>query len=62
MLAKGGVLELWLGPAPNKNWGVGKLPEKYNFLKEYRNSTMKTLSTIQLTIPTMFLWGPDSGK
>jgi putative alpha-1,2-mannosidase len=27
-LAKGGELELWLGPEPNKKWGVGKLPEK----------------------------------
>lgn len=26
-LAAGGVLELWLGPVPNKKWGVGKLPE-----------------------------------
>lgn len=25
-MAKGGVLELWLGSEPNKNWGVGKLP------------------------------------
>jgi len=26
--AKGGILELWLGKEPNKNWGVGKLPNK----------------------------------
>lgn len=25
--AAGGVLELWLGPEPNKKWGVGKLPK-----------------------------------
>lgn len=24
--AKGGLLEIWLGPNPNKNWGVGELP------------------------------------
>lgn len=24
--AKGGVLEIWLGNQPNKNWGVGNLP------------------------------------
>ena len=25
-LAKGGILELWLGPEPNRDWGIGKLP------------------------------------
>ncbi len=25
--ASGGTLELWLGPEPNKTWGVGKIPE-----------------------------------
>ena len=25
-LATGGLLELWLGPDPNKDWGIGKLP------------------------------------
>jgi predicted alpha-1,2-mannosidase len=25
--SQGGMLELWLGPEPNKNWGAGKLPE-----------------------------------
>ncbi len=25
--AAGGILELWLGPTPNKNWGTGKLPK-----------------------------------
>lgn len=24
--AKGGTLEIWLGPQPNKSWGVGNLP------------------------------------
>ena len=24
--AKGGILELWLGPKPNKTWGVKELP------------------------------------
>ena len=24
--AKGGLLEIWLGPQPNKSWGVGNLP------------------------------------
>jgi predicted alpha-1,2-mannosidase len=24
--AKGGVLEIWLGPKPNKQWGTGELP------------------------------------
>ena len=24
--SKGGILELWLGPNPNKNWGVEKMP------------------------------------
>ncbi len=24
--AKGGLLEIWLGPQPNKLWGVGNLP------------------------------------
>ena len=24
--AKGGMLEIWLGNQPNKNWGVGSLP------------------------------------
>ena len=28
--AQGGILELWMGPEPNKNWGVGKLPEEEN--------------------------------
>ncbi|MEA3224670.1 MAG: glycoside hydrolase family 92 protein [Planctomycetota bacterium] len=23
---QGGLLELWLGPAPNRNWGVADLP------------------------------------
>ena len=25
--ARGGLLELWLGPKPNTRWGTGKLPE-----------------------------------
>jgi len=25
--SKGGILELWLGPEPNTNWGTGGLPE-----------------------------------
>lgn len=25
--ARGGLLELWLGPEPNTRWGTGKLPE-----------------------------------
>src|SRR5690606_10678110 len=25
-LTDGGTLELWLGPKPNKNWGVDRLP------------------------------------
>ena len=27
-VAKGGLLELWLGPQPNKNWGKGNTPVK----------------------------------
>ena len=26
VFAKGGVLELWMGPNPNKNWGKKNLP------------------------------------
>lgn len=28
--AKGGTLEIWLGPQPNKTWGVGTLPPSLN--------------------------------
>jgi predicted alpha-1,2-mannosidase len=28
--AKGGKLEIWLGPVPNKNWGVKSLPPQTN--------------------------------
>jgi predicted alpha-1,2-mannosidase len=26
VFSKGGSLEIWLGPEPNKSWGIGKLP------------------------------------